>query len=325
MARQIAKSLEEAKELWPEIPVGKAQDLTNQKFNRLTCLYRSNNKNANNGKRSYWVCQCECRNYCLVESYKLKTGHTQSCGCYMREQTQKFNLNDLTGKQFGRLTVRKRVGTDNWRSPIWECICQCGNITNVTTHNLVSNHTTSCGCYNREQVQKINIKDLTNQQFGFLLAICPLDERKRNNVVWKCKCLNCGNITYVITSNLTGGLTRSCGCINSYAELQINQQLINLNINFKSQYSFKDLRDINPLRFDFAFFNDNQKLLALLEYQGEQHFRKDNSEFGLQQRTKTDQMKKDYCKEHNIPLYEIIYTENIEERLKEILGEIYGN
>ena len=36
-------------------------------------------------------------------------------------------------------------------------------------------------------------------------------------------------------------------------------------------------------------------------------------------------MKKDYCKEHNIPLYEIIYTENIEERLKEILGEIYGN
>ena len=321
MARQIAKSLEEAKELWPEIPLGKAQDLTNQKFNQLTCLYRAN-KGTN---QTYWVCKCECGNYCLVDSYKIKTNHTTSYGCYQKKQASETNLKNLINKQFGRLTVIKRIGTNKKHSSMWECKCECGNITNVAGSNLLSNHTISCGCYNKEQTSKASIKDLTNQQFGYLLAICPTEERKNGHVVWKCKCLNCGNITYVISSHLLEGATKSCGCLNSYGELQINKILINLNINFKSQYSFKDLRDKNPLRFDFAFLDKKQNLLALLEYQGKQHFLKNNNEFGLQQRTRTDQMKKDYCKEHNIPLYEIIYTENIEERLKEILGEIYGN
>ena len=38
---------------------------------------------------------------------------------------------------------------------------------------------------------------------------------------------------------------------------------------------------------------------------------------------KHDSIKFSYCQEHSIPLYYITYLENIEERLKEIINELY--
>ncbi len=35
---------------------------------------------------------------------------------------------------------------------------------------------------------------------------------------------------------------------------------------------FPDLVGGLPLKFDFALFNENEELVALVEYQGEQHF-----------------------------------------------------
>lgn len=40
-----------------------------------------------------WKCVCNCpdKTECVVSSTHLVSGHTQSCGCYMREQTSKAN------------------------------------------------------------------------------------------------------------------------------------------------------------------------------------------------------------------------------------------
>lgn len=57
-------------------------------------------------------------------------------------------LKDLTGQKFNKLTVIKRYGsqkTKNGSNAVWECICECGNISYVTTSNL--NKTISCGCF----------------------------------------------------------------------------------------------------------------------------------------------------------------------------------
>lgn len=53
-------------------------DVTGKKFNHLTALRRSHDK----GGKVFWVCRCDCGNEAEVESYKLRTGHTTSCGCY---------------------------------------------------------------------------------------------------------------------------------------------------------------------------------------------------------------------------------------------------
>ena len=58
-------------------------DLTGQVFGRLTVLQRAKTVN----KRTMWTCKCECGNEITAEAYNLKTGHTQSCGCFQKEAT----------------------------------------------------------------------------------------------------------------------------------------------------------------------------------------------------------------------------------------------
>ena len=62
---------------------------------------------------------------------------------------------DLTGQQFGRLTVDEFAGTigdtrDNNRKRYWYCTCECGIETLVSTGDLRSGKTKSCGCLHDE-------------------------------------------------------------------------------------------------------------------------------------------------------------------------------
>src|SRR3990167_563513 len=59
------------------------QDLTGQKFNRLTVLKFFGNPGDGNSK---WECLCDCGKTNIVGSYKLKSGKTKSCGCYNRDR-----------------------------------------------------------------------------------------------------------------------------------------------------------------------------------------------------------------------------------------------
>lgn len=56
---------------------------------------------------------------------------------------------ELTGQQFGRLTVIERHGTQ-CGNVTWLCSCSCGGQKVATGHNLRSGDTTSCGCVHRE-------------------------------------------------------------------------------------------------------------------------------------------------------------------------------
>ena len=58
---------------------------------------------------------------------------------------------DLTGKQFHRLTVlgysHSHIQPSGQKRAIWDVVCNCGNKLKVSTANLISNNTKSCGCY----------------------------------------------------------------------------------------------------------------------------------------------------------------------------------
>ncbi len=53
---------------------------------------------------------------------------------------------DLAGKRFGWLIVVSQAATGKHGHIMWECLCDCGNKTIVTTGRLHSGHTKSCGC-----------------------------------------------------------------------------------------------------------------------------------------------------------------------------------
>lgn len=58
------------------------------------------------------------------------------------------------------------------------------------------------------------MKNLIGQKFGKLTVIEKTQQRKHNNIVWKCKC-ECGNEHYAYTNLLTSGGCKSCGCLQS--------------------------------------------------------------------------------------------------------------
>lgn len=63
-------------------------NLTGERYGRLIVIGLSSKKS---GRKSYWVCKCDCGNTLAVRSDMLKSGNTRSCGCLKREQ-DKINL-----------------------------------------------------------------------------------------------------------------------------------------------------------------------------------------------------------------------------------------
>lgn len=57
-------------------------DVTGQRFGRLVVIERAGSNKKKNAK---WLCKCDCGNYTTVVGNKLRSGHTQSCGCLVRE------------------------------------------------------------------------------------------------------------------------------------------------------------------------------------------------------------------------------------------------
>lgn len=60
---------------------------------------------------------------------------------------------DLTGQKFGRLTAVRLIHMPGQRSR-WLCSCECGGEASVILGNLKSGSVTSCGCRQREALNK---------------------------------------------------------------------------------------------------------------------------------------------------------------------------
>lgn len=226
---------------------------------------------------------------------------------------------DLTGQRFGKLTVLERDSRENHpgkRTAYWICKCDCGNIKVVEGNSLRSGKTKSCGCYRLEQLREAITLDLVGQKFGKLTVISSvetiIEPSGTRRTAYLCRC-DCGNEVIAKTINLRAGDTSSCGCIYSKGEWNIEQILKQNNIPYEKQYSFDDLLSEkgHKMKFDFAIFNEKHELIKLIEFQGEQHYKKvhgwdDDERFQIRQMR--DKKKENYCKEKGIELLAIPYS-----------------
>lgn len=288
------------------------------KYGKLTVLERAPRPEGRPAG-AYWLCQCECGNQKVIRGADLRTGNVNSCGCLYG----KHSIIDETGKKYGKLTVISQTENREFGSVKWLCKCDCGNYCEVAGDSLRQGQTQSCGCLIKERSRKANLKNIAGQKFGKLIVL-EIDEQtsaEKGRVFWKCQC-DCGKITSIYNSNLINGITKSCGCIrSSYGEEQIEKILIENNINYCKEYTFSDLHTNNvPLRFDFAIFNKQHQLIQLIEYDGKQHYipvEKFGGEKVFNHMKLNDERKNKYCKEHNIKLVRIPYT-NLDIKLKDL-------
>lgn len=239
---------------------------------------------------------------------------------------------DETNHKYGHLLVLKREGSKNGKAA-WLCQCDCGNLKVCTGDSLRQGTTTSCGCQKVIRgriVGKSNAIDITNQKFGKLTAIEPVKSTTWGGILWKCQC-ECGNIHYAELSNLKSGQVKSCGCLKSKGEYNIQKLLTQKNIIFQTQYTPKGFIFNNGYKpyYDFAIFDNEQNLKCLIEYQGEQHYRyRTNTKTWYDEETvskiqQRDEEKRQLCLKNNVQLYEISYTKfnNLENEITNILFE----
>ena len=66
----------------------KRTTLYGMKFGRLTAIEPIRDPNRH---RYNWRCVCECGNEVIVPSFKLKSGHTKSCGCLISDILKERN------------------------------------------------------------------------------------------------------------------------------------------------------------------------------------------------------------------------------------------
>lgn len=320
------------------------KDIIGQKYGKLTVI---SSYKKDNGKIRY-NCLCECGIEVDIDRYDLINGKRTSCGCDKKKERPN-RIKDYTGLRQGRLVCIGRDPEEYYTkggTRLYKLLCQCdcGRIISVERQRYIGGKTKSCGClmaekqnisyeeylerYSALKDSKGSLRDLTGQRFGKLTALSHYMKKSevtgRKTAMWICKC-DCGCEIEISRGNLTSGHTQSCGCIDSVGEMKIAMCLKQYNVSAKKEYTFSDCRDKHPLPFDFGILDSSQKLLGIIEYDGEQHFKVIRFNGMTQERAEEsfkigqlhDKLKTDYCLDHDIPLLRIKYTEKdlIEEKV----------
>lgn len=144
----------------------------------------------------------------------------------------------------------------------------------------------------------------------------------------KIKCNVCSQEWNSAPNHLTGG--HGCpNCNESLGESKIKLWLLQHNVDFDPQYRFSDCIGIRrKMPFDFVLWKD-AKVKSCIEYQGQQHYFPIEMFGGAKAyeiQLINDDIKRNYCKDQNLELYEIPYWEyeNINIILAEIMEKTYG-
>lgn len=219
---------------------------------------------------------------------------------------------DERGNEYNFLKVIDRAQNDSSGRAQWLCQCKCGKMTIVKGVALRNGKTQSCGCYQKIRTSEASIKDLVGQTIGnFTVLESIMGAKSKERHKWRCRCNLCGNEeVYISTDNIRQ--QESCGCLTeSKGSRQIKEILEANNISFIQEKRFSDLifEDTKcQARFDF-YVDDSY----VIEYDGRQHFIQGNGVYDNKEKfIKTrehDQIKNQYCHQHNIPIIRIPYTE----------------
>lgn len=169
--------------------------------------------------------------------------------------------------------------------------------------------------FKTEEVFKQQLKEQLHDEYELI------GEYKGTNATTLFRHVDCGFIFKNTPHNI---LQRTpcprCKKFNSKGEIRIRKYLDNKNIKYEQQKRYSQLS--NLLSFDFFIIEKK----ILIEFQGEQHFHP-IKHFGGEKKylkqVENDNIKRNFCKENNLILLEIKYTdyENIESILDKWLND----
>jgi len=142
----------------------------------------------------------------LVGENKPQRERCRACAQHLRKGEKRgiaHNRLNLIGQRFTRLVVLHDTGKTKHKESLWECQCDCGNITVTTGYSLTSGNTKSCGCYHKIRTQQLFSK--------------PLDELRVNRIFFAYRKLartkgHCFKLSKEQIQSLISADCYYCGC-----------------------------------------------------------------------------------------------------------------
>lgn len=121
----------------------KLKNLVGTKIKFITVVSRFEEKENDTADTALWKVSCECGGEAIYKHKELTSKKKRTCGCGY--STMRYQ----PGNRYGLLTIVSEGPRHPYanKRQVW-CKCDCGNkeLTLVTTNNLVSGNTSSCGC-----------------------------------------------------------------------------------------------------------------------------------------------------------------------------------
>lgn len=176
---------------------------------------------------------------------------------------------------------------------------KCGNNTKYTTEEFIS-----------------KAKEIHENKYGYKQVV--YEGRKEKIQI---ECPFHGLFPQSPNNHLNGQGCPKCSL--SKGEQRIISLLENLNMNYETQFIFKDCVYKKPLPYDFIVIKNEAKYL--IEFHGAQHYESINygkNKTDLEYRNKLDKIKMEYATKNKIPILVISYLDfdRVEELVNDFLG-----
>ena len=181
----------------------------------------------------------------------------------------------------------------------------CGHVWSPTADNLLHSDA-NCPLCARDRISEKN--RMSHEAFTSRckqVDVTPLEEYTGLRFRILVRCDRCGLEYQAPPASILAGHGCSA-CQQSKGERAIRVFLTYYNVDFKTQHTFENCRNILVLPFDFYLPDYN----ICIEYDGEQHFRPVDffgGEEAFQKRQKNDLIKTEFCENNGIELIRIPY------------------
>lgn len=263
--------------------------------------------------------------------------HTYTHGCKFcigRDRTTDEFKEMIDMSKFDLLT--EYIG---FEKPI-TCKCkECNKVWTTTPKCLTQGkyYCPDCGFKYKKKGKQLTNEDFLDRIHKVNPTVIPLEKYQSLQVPILCKCTKCDYEWRTTPDHLiyeACNPTRCPRCSLSRPEESLGGILRDFGFFVKPQGMLDGCKNEISLRFDYLVYSDEEltNLLFACEYDGEGHYipidyagkGKEWANDNLVITQKRDEIKNVYCKENNIPLIRISYTEkdNMEDYLIDKMNEL---
>lgn len=245
--------------------------------------------------------------------YKQKTYHEIIDGFYQKNNKHEYQILDDI-KMTDQASTKESITIKH---------IPCGKSTSIAPYILSSYTCKECSKRKWQDEMyaefKKNVSDITDGEYELISGVYENNSSKMRMRHVTCKW------EFDMSKNafISGG-HRCPFCKSSKGEKIVDEILKECGCNYlhgKKLFTCVNPRNGKPLEMDFQILNEKDQLIALVEYDGKQHFNKD-SQFGSSKTKKCweetvyrDNVRNQYAKDKGIPLLRIPYIYKTKEEI----------